>query len=37
VKPNKNSIEIHPQLSNKMHPMDGELVGVGSLWPPKTH
>ncbi len=28
VKPNINSVEIHPQLSNKGHPVDG----AGSLW-----
>jgi hypothetical protein len=33
VKPNISSIEVHPQLSNNRHPMDGVLVGVGSLWP----
>jgi hypothetical protein len=33
VKPNINSVEIHPQLSNKGHPVDGALVGAGSLWP----
>jgi hypothetical protein len=33
VKPNINSVEVHPQLINKGHPMDGALVGVGSLWP----
>jgi hypothetical protein len=27
-----NSIEDHPQLSHNKHPMDGALVGVGSLW-----
>jgi hypothetical protein len=27
-----NSVEVHPQVSNKGHPMDGELVGAGSLW-----
>jgi len=37
VKPNKNLIEVHPQLNNNMHPMNGALVGVGSLWPPRTH
>jgi hypothetical protein len=26
MKPNINSAEIHPQLSNKGHPMDGVLV-----------
>jgi hypothetical protein len=33
VKPNNNSIEVHPQLSNNGHLVDGALVGVGSLWP----
>jgi hypothetical protein len=32
VKPNINSVEIHPQLSNKGHPVDGAVVGAGSLW-----
>jgi hypothetical protein len=35
VKPNMKSIEVHPQLSNNCHPVDGALVGVGSLWPTK--
>jgi hypothetical protein len=27
-----NSVEVHPQLSNNRHPVDDEaLVGVGSL------
>jgi hypothetical protein len=29
VKPNINSVEVHPQLSNNGHPMDGVLVGAG--------
>jgi hypothetical protein len=29
VKPNMNSVEIHPQWSNNRHPLDGALVGVG--------
>ncbi len=34
VKPNINSAEVHPQLSNNGHPVDGVLVvGAGSLWP----
>jgi hypothetical protein len=33
VKPNINSIEVHPQLNNNGHPMDGALVGAGALWP----
>jgi hypothetical protein len=32
VKPNINSVEAHPQMSNKKHPMDGALVGDGPLW-----
>jgi hypothetical protein len=35
VKPNINSVEVHPQLSNNGHPVDGALVGAGSLWPTK--
>jgi hypothetical protein len=30
VKPNINSVEVHPQLIDNGHPMDGALVGVGS-------
>jgi hypothetical protein len=34
VKPNINSIKVNPQLSNNnKHPVDGALVGAGSLWP----
>jgi len=33
VKPNINSVEVHPQLSYKRHPMDGVLVSAGSLRP----
>jgi hypothetical protein len=33
VKPNINSVEIHPQLNNIEHPVDGVLVGAGSLQP----
>jgi len=36
VKPNVNSVEVHPQLSNDGHPVDGALVGAGSLWPLST-
>jgi hypothetical protein len=35
-KPNINSVEVHPQLSNDRHPVDGALVGAGSLWPTNT-
>jgi hypothetical protein len=34
VKPHMNSVEVQPQLScNGCHPVDGALVGAGSLWP----
>ncbi len=33
VKPNINSVEVHAQLSNNRHPVDGALVGGGSPWP----
>jgi hypothetical protein len=26
MKPNINSVKVHPQLSNNGHPMDGSLV-----------
>jgi len=29
VEPNINLVEVHPQLNNNNHPMDGVLVGVG--------
>jgi hypothetical protein len=32
VKPNTNSVEVHPQLSNNQHPVDDLPVGAGSLW-----
>ncbi len=32
VKPNINSVEVHPQLSKKRHLVDGALVSAGSLW-----
>jgi hypothetical protein len=28
---NINSLDVHPQLSNKGHPLDGLLAGAGSL------
>jgi hypothetical protein len=31
VKPNINSVEVHLQLSNNRHPVDGAVVGAGSL------
>jgi hypothetical protein len=36
MKPNINSVEVHPQLSNNSHPSDGALVGIGSLWLERT-
>jgi hypothetical protein len=33
VKPNiLTQFEVHPQMSNNGHPVDGALVGAGSLW-----
>jgi hypothetical protein len=26
------TVEVHPQLSNNEHQVDGALVGTGSLW-----
>jgi hypothetical protein len=28
VKPNINSVEVHPQVSNNKHPVDGKLVAA---------
>jgi hypothetical protein len=33
AKLNINSVEVHPQLSDNRHPVDGALVGPGSLCP----
>ncbi len=33
MKPNINSIEIHPQLSHNKHLVDSMLVGDDSFWP----
>jgi hypothetical protein len=33
VKPNINPVEVHLQLSCYGHPVDGALLGAGSLWP----
>jgi len=33
VKPNINPVEVHPQLRHNGHPVDGAVVGAGSLWP----
>jgi len=33
VKPNINSVEVHhPQPSNNRLPVNGALVGAGSMW-----
>jgi hypothetical protein len=37
VKPNIKSVQVHPQLSNDGHPVDGALVGAGSFWPKEKH
>jgi hypothetical protein len=31
MKPGSNSVEDHPQLSHNRHPVDGALMGAGSL------
>jgi len=36
MKPGSNSVEDHPQLIHNRHPVDGALVGAGSLWPIKS-
>jgi hypothetical protein len=28
MKPNINSVEVHPQLSHNLHPVEGGLVGA---------
>jgi hypothetical protein len=33
VKPIVDSVEVHSQLTNNRHPLDGSLVVAGSLWP----
>jgi hypothetical protein len=32
MKPGSSWVEDHPQLSHSRHPVDGALVGAGSLW-----
>jgi hypothetical protein len=32
VNPNINSVKLHPQMGNNVHPVDDVLVGAGSLW-----
>jgi len=36
VKPNTNSVEVHPQLSNIRHPVDDALVGGSSHCAPNV-
>jgi hypothetical protein len=31
------SIEVHPQVSNNRHPVDGALVDANSMWPSKVY
>jgi len=33
VKSDINSVDVHPQWSDDSHPVDGALVGAGSLGP----
>jgi hypothetical protein len=33
MKPGSDADEDHPQLNHNRHPVDGALVGAGSLWP----
>jgi hypothetical protein len=33
LKPDINSVEVHPQLSHIEHPVDGALVSPGSFQP----
>ncbi len=33
MKPDIDLVEVHAQPSNNRHPVDGALVGAGSLWP----
>jgi hypothetical protein len=37
MKLGNNSVEDHPQLSQKRHPVDGALVGAGSCGPSLGH
>jgi hypothetical protein len=34
MKPNINSVEVYPQLSNSGHPVDGVLVSAGFTMAP---
>jgi len=31
MRPGSNSVEDHPQLTHNRHPVDGALVGAGSI------
>jgi hypothetical protein len=31
VKPKINSVDVHPQVIKNKHPVDGVLVGTGSI------
>jgi hypothetical protein len=33
VRPDINSVEVHPKLSNNGYQLDGVLVGASLLWP----
>jgi len=33
VKPDIDSVQVHPQLSHEGHPVDGALAGAGPVWP----
>ncbi len=33
MKPDINSVKVHPQLSHNGHPMDGAIEGTGPVWP----
>jgi len=37
MKPNIKSVQVHPQLSNDGHPVDGAPVGAASFWPKEKH
>jgi hypothetical protein len=37
VKLDINSVEVHPQLSHKEHPINGALVGTGEFCQVRCH
>jgi hypothetical protein len=37
MKPNVDSVQVHPKLSNNIHPMDGVPMSAGSLWSKTWH